>query len=111
LDQLRELIKSDPSVGAFSEDIEQLSQLLSWDLNYSQLEGNFGLDTTHNSPNITVPGCEVGWWFCNVAISFQIRTRESFDDSVIKLLLNLIFLNATELINPLLQTVLAPILP
>jgi hypothetical protein len=89
LDQLRELIKSDPSVGAFSEDIEQLFQL----------EGNFGLDTTHNSPNITVPGCEVGWWFRNVAKSFQIRTRESFDDSVIKLLLNLIFLNSISVIQ------------
>lgn len=58
--QLRELINTDTFVGAFSEDIEPLPEMLSWDLNYSQLEGNFGPDTTRDSSNIIVPSCEVG---------------------------------------------------
>lgn len=59
LHQLRELTKSDTSVGAFSEDIDPVSEFLNWDLNYFQLEGNFGLDTNHDSSNFTVPAYEV----------------------------------------------------
>ncbi|KAF3326239.1 Zinc finger protein CONSTANS-LIKE 13 [Carex littledalei] len=61
--QLRELINTDTFVGAFCEDIEPLPEMLSWDLNCSQLEGNFGPDTTRDSSNIIVPSCEDEKWF------------------------------------------------
>ncbi|KAJ4815065.1 B-box zinc finger family protein [Rhynchospora pubera] len=60
--QLRELIKSDNLLGAFSEDIEPVSEMFNWDLNYSQLDGNFGLDANHDSSNIIVPICKDGTW-------------------------------------------------